>query len=78
MLIIALAFASGFALDVVWAACVIHVQDKHPISAANTSVAIYVFTLISTVLIVDKAVAACVAYAIGSWVGTYIAVRRKK
>ena len=78
MLVILLAFLSGLALDLVWTHCVINVQANRPISAANTSVLIYVFTLVSTVLIVDKAVAACIAYAVGSWVGTYIAVRRKR
>jgi hypothetical protein len=77
-MMILLAFLCGLALDLVWTACVLDVQAKRPISAANTSVLIYVFTLVSTVLIVDKAVAACIAYAVGSWVGTYIAVRRKR
>ena len=77
-MLILLAFLCGVSLDLVWTACVLNVQAKRPIIAANTSVLIYVFTLVSTVLIVDKAVAACIAYAVGSWVGTYIAIRREK
>ena len=76
-MLIPVAFLCGLVMDIIWTRCVANVQAKRPISAANTSVLIYVCTLVSTVLIVDKAVAACIAYAVGSWVGTYIAVRKK-
>ena len=39
---------------------------------------IYICTLVSTMLIVDQAICACVAYALGGWVGTYIAVTRER
>jgi hypothetical protein len=77
-MLILIAFLCGLSLDLVWTRCVTDVQAKRSISAANMSVLIYLCTLVSTVLIVDKAVTACIGYAVGSWVGTYIAVRRKK
>lgn len=78
MLLILLAFLCGLSLDLVWTRCVNDVQAKRSISAANMSVLIYVCTLVSTVLIVDQAVIACIAYALGGWIGTYIAVKRKR
>ena len=77
MLLILLSFLCGFAFDLVWAACINDVQAKRAFSAANMSVLIYLCSLVSTVLIVDQAVIACVVYAFGGWVGTYLAVRRK-
>ena len=64
-----LAFLCGFALDIVWAKCVSDVQSKRPIHAANMSVLVYLCTAISTMLVVGQCIAACVAYAIGGWVG---------
>jgi hypothetical protein len=77
MLLILLAFVCGFSLDVVWTRCVNDIQAKRAISAANMSVLIYLCTLVSTVLIVERCVLACAAYALGGWVGTYVAVKRK-
>ena len=71
------AFLCGFALDTVWAKCVSDVQAKRPVHAANMSVLIYLCTLVSTVLVVQQCILACLAYAIGGWIGTYVAVRRK-
>jgi hypothetical protein len=78
MLLILLAFLCGLSLDLVWTRCVNDVQAKRPISAANMSVLIYLCSLVSTLLIVDQAVIACVVYALGGWIGTYIAVKRKR
>jgi len=75
---IILAFLCGLSLDLVWTRCINDVTAKRPISAANMSVLIYLCTLVSTMLIVDQYVIACASYALGGWVGTYIAVRRKK
>lgn len=72
-----LAFVSGLALDLVWTHCVSDVQAKRPISAANMSVLIYACTLISTVLVIHQDISACAAYAAGSWIGTYLAVRKR-
>jgi dolichyl-phosphate-mannose--protein O-mannosyl transferase len=71
------AFLCGAALDFMWTRCVDSVQTRKPFVAANMSVLIYLFTLVSTVLIVEKCVPAIVAYALGNWVGTYLAVKRK-
>jgi len=71
------AFVCGFALDCVWTRCVDSVQTRWPLSAANMSVLIYLCALVSTVLIVEKAVLACAACALGGWLGTYVAVKRK-
>jgi hypothetical protein len=77
------AFVCGFALDWVWTKCVDSVQTRRPgapaewVAAANMSVLIYLCALVSTVLIVEKAVLACAAYALGGWLGTYAVVKRK-
>ncbi len=69
-------FASGLILDYFWTRCVDAVQAGRPVVAANMSVLIYLCTLISTVLIVEQRVIACIAYAIGGWIGCYWAVRK--
>ena len=75
MWIIVLAFLCGFSLDLVWTRCIGDVQARRPISAANMSILIYLCTLVSTMLIVDQRIAACTAYAIGGWLGTFSIVR---
>lgn len=72
------AFMVGFLYDVFWSRCVAAVAKHKPISAANYSVCIYLCTLISTLLIVDKAWMPVVAFIVGSWLGTFITVRRKQ
>ena len=76
MALIVLAFACGFLMDVLWTLCVAAVTNKKPIIAANTSVALYICTLVSTVLIVEKCFIAVAAYMVGGWIGTYIVVRK--
>ena len=71
---IILSFIAGFMLDVVWALCVHAISKRRPIMAANMSVLIYLFALVSTIMIVDKNITAIVAYAIGGWIGTYVTV----
>lgn len=63
-------------MDLVWATCVAAVATKRSVTAANMSVLLYICTFLSTILIVDKNIPACVAYAIGSWLGTYFIVKR--
>lgn len=75
MLIILLAFICGIALDITWTKTVSAVANRQALTAANLSVALYVFTIVATILIVKQCFAACVGYAIGNWVGTYITVR---
>ena len=77
-MIILLAFVCGLSLDFAWTYCVHAVHAKRPVVAANMSVLIYLCALVSTVLIVEKCVGACVAYATGGWIGTYVAVWREK
>jgi hypothetical protein len=45
--------------------------------AANMSVLIFGFALVSTVIVVEKCTLAIVAYAIGNWIGTYITVKKE-
>jgi hypothetical protein len=76
--LIALAFLCGFLMDLVWTLCIDAVTRKKPVSAANYSAALYLCTIVSTVLIVEKCFIAVVAYIIGGWIGTYIIVSRRK
>ena len=71
-----LAFLAGAAMDFTWAMCVESVQQRRAALAANLAVVLYVCTLFSTVLIVEKHVPAVVAYGLGNWVGTFYAVKR--
>ena len=70
------AFLAGAVLDFTWALCVESVQRRRAALAANLAVVLYVCTLFSTVLIVEKHVPAVVAYGLGNWVGTFYAVKR--
>ena len=77
LLILLFAFCSGFMLDIVWAHCIICVQSRQALEAANFSVLLYIFTIVSTIFIVEKNILAVIAYASGSWVGTYLIVSVK-
>ena len=74
----AVAFLSGLALDLLWVRCISDVQQRRAFSAASIGVLLYLCTVLSTVLIVEKCVAACCAYAVGGWIGTYLGVRGRK
>jgi len=78
MIWIAVAFTCGFIMDVMWASCINAVTTKRPVAAANLSAVLYICTVVSTVLIVEKCVAAVAAYIIGGWLGTYVAVRKRR
>jgi hypothetical protein len=78
MLITILAFVAGVFLDYFWALCVDSVHKRRPIFAANLAVMFYMCTLFSTILIVDKQITPIIAYGVGNWVGTYLAVKRTK
>jgi uncharacterized protein YebE (UPF0316 family) len=71
-----LAFVAGTVLDYVWTWCVESVQRRCAALAANLAVVLYVCTLFSTVLIVERCIPAVIAYGLGNWVGTYAAVKR--
>jgi hypothetical protein len=75
---IAFAFLCGVVMDILWVRCVTDVQRRRSTSAANASVMLYLCTLVSTVLVVQGCILACVAFATGSWVGTYFAVEIRK
>jgi hypothetical protein len=75
MFLYLVAFACGFAMDIVWAKTVSAVAGKRPLLAANLSVILYVFTAVTTLLIVQQCFGACLAYAVGNWCGTYLTVR---
>ena len=78
LLVATAAFLCGVVLDFVWTQCVESVQARTPLLAANLAVVLYVCTLFSTVLIVEKCVPAVIAYGLGDWVGTYLAVNGKR
>jgi hypothetical protein len=65
-------------MDVIWTLCVDAVTKKKPVTAANFSAALYLCTVVSTVLIVEKHFIAVAAYIVGGWIGTYIIVVRRK
>jgi hypothetical protein len=69
------AFLAGFLLDVVWARCVNAISNRRAVSAANLSVLLYLCTIVSTVLIVEKCFLAIAAYAVGGWIGTYAIIK---
>jgi uncharacterized protein YebE (UPF0316 family) len=76
MLVSIVAFIAGAALDLLWVRCVSAVQEKRPVAAANISVLLYLCTLVSTVLIVNQCILACIAFAAGSWIGAYLGVKK--
>ena len=75
MILILIAFICGFIMDVTWARCVSAVANRHPMMAANFSVAIYVCSLVSTIFIVEQNIYAIVSFVLGNWIGTYITVK---
>ena len=78
MLLAISSFLCGAVMDILWVACVGGVQRRASAAAANASVLLYLCTLVSTVLIVQGCILACVAFAAGSWVGTYLGVEIRK
>ncbi len=77
LLVVTFAFLSGFLMDIVWTVCVDAVTSKKPLTAANFSALLYLCTIVSTVLIVERCFAAVAAYIIGGWIGTYVVVKRR-
>lgn len=70
-----LAFISGVLYDAVWTLCVNAVAKHKPLMAANMSVLIFGCTALSTVLIIDSKWVPLSAFVLGSWSGTFIAVK---
>ncbi len=77
LLVVTFAFLSGFFMDIVWTVCVDAVTSKKPLTAANFSALLYLCTVVSTVLIVERCFAAVAAYIVGGWIGTYVVVKRR-
>jgi hypothetical protein len=78
LIVVIFAFLCGFLMDIVWTMCVDAVTCRKPLTAANFSALLYLCTIVSTVLIVEKCIAAVVAYIIGGWLGTYVVVKRRR
>jgi hypothetical protein len=78
MLIVCIALAAGFVLDMVWALCVDAIAKRRQLMASNLSVLLYLCTIVSTILIVERNFFAVAAYAVGGWLGTYLTVGKKK
>jgi hypothetical protein len=78
LVVVTFAFLCGFLMDIVWTLCVDAVTWKKPLAAANFSALLYLCTIVSTVLIVEKCFIAVVAYIVGGWLGTYIVVKRRQ
>lgn len=77
-IILLFAFVCGFIMDLVWTLCVDAVTRRRPVQAANLSALLYVCTIVSTILIVEKYVFAVIAYIGGGWIGTYLVVRYRR
>ena len=77
LLVISAAFLCGFLMDVIWSLCINAVTHKRPLTAANLSAALYLCTIVSTVLVVERCFTAVAAYVIGGWLGTYLVVARR-
>jgi len=77
LLVISAAFVCGFLMDALWTLAVDAVTSRRPLTAANLSVVLYVCTIVSTVLIVEKCFVAVAAYIVGGWLGTYVVVARR-
>ena len=76
MWLILLSFVMGFVLDALWVINIDDVRDKRAIRAATISVLIYACTMFATILVIERCVFACLAYAAGNWIGTYLSVKR--
>lgn len=77
-MLLVLAFICGFAMDLIWALCINAVTQRRPIMAANMSALLYLCTIVSTILIVEKCFIAVAAYIVGGWFGTYLVVKRRR
>lgn len=74
-LLILIAFACGCLLDIVWTLCIHAVAQHRAVFAANLGALLYLCTILSTVLIIERCIIGVVAYLIGGWLGTYFTVR---
>ena len=70
-----LAFVSGFGLNWLWVRCVAEVHARRRFSTANLSVMIYLFTIVSTYLLIEKNIPGVLCYVVGDWMGAYYSVK---
>ena len=70
-----LAFGSGFGLNWLWVRCVAEVHARRRFNTANLSVMIYLFTIVSTYLLIEKNIPGVLCYVVGDWLGAYYSVR---
>ena len=72
--IVTFAFCCGFLMDVVWN----RLRQRRDLQEApdgrQLQRLLYLCTVVSTVLIVEKCIAAVAAYIVGGWLGTYLVV----
>ena len=72
-----IAFACGYALDYTWASCVQCVQATRPGWSAHWAVLCFLCSLAPPYFLVERNLPPLAAFAIGCWVGTYVAVKRR-
>lgn len=77
MLWLLIAFLAGFALDFTWTRCVRSVQTGRPLLSANWAVLCFLCSLAPPYFLVERNLPPLAAYALGCWVGTFIAVWRR-
>lgn len=68
-------FIAGLLTDMFWSFYVSKISEGKAFASANWSIAIHLCSLVATVLLIDKAYMAIIAYLIGGYIGTYFAVR---
>lgn len=73
-----IAFTCGFALDYCWSCCVRCVQDAKPFGSANWAVLCFLCGLAPPYFLVERNLPPLVLYGLGCWVGTFVAVARRK
>lgn len=60
--------------DIIWTRWSHAIKSNRALAAANWSVLMYVFGIVYTLVVMEKAILQIVAYVVGAWVGTYFAV----
>jgi len=60
--------------DAVWTKWSNAIKIHHAVYAANWSSLIYLFGIVYTLVVMEKDLLQIIAYVVGAWVGTYLAV----
>jgi hypothetical protein len=70
----AISFTLAVLTDAIWTKWS-HATTKHQaVYAANWSVLMYIFGIVYTLVVMEKAVLQILAYVVGAWVGTYLTI----